>query len=420
MKSGAARPDGPGSERDSARASGPASGPSAGPSAGRPLARAAEDAPLSADAVTGGNAGPLPAVADPSPAPQAGPGNAPATPHSLLELDPPATAALVERLGGRAFQAKSLRRHVFERGVVDYAAMTDLGKALRERLAAELPIFSGQELRRVVSSDGAIKFVTGFEARRGLKGGVETVHLPSSRGAGHATLCVSTQIGCPVRCPFCASGREGLERSLSAHEILEQFVRGRAIAPFDRSVIMGIGEPMLNLKALQGALAVVQGEMGLGARKITVSTVGFPDRLRQAALDNPRFQLAISLHTPFDQERDELVPLMAGIQVDEVLAAADFWFERTGREVTYEYVLLGGQNDTRAHAEELIRRLARRRCSINLIPYNPVEGDPWKRPSKEDVDRFQRALAQGGLVATVRWSKGLGADAACGQLRRRA
>jgi 23S rRNA (adenine2503-C2)-methyltransferase len=336
-----------------------------------------------------------------------------------LALSPAETEAAVVRLGGRAFQAKSLRRHVFERGVVDYAAMTDLGKALRERLAAELPIFSGQELRRVTASDGAIKFVTGFEARRGLKGGVETVHLPSAKGPGHATLCVSTQIGCPVRCPFCASGREGLERSLSAHEILEQYVRARAIAPFDRSVVMGIGEPLLNLTSLQAALAVVQSEMGLGARKITVSTVGFPERLRQAAVLNPRFQLAISLHTPFDEQRAELVPLMAGIPVAEVLSAADFWFEQTGREVTYEYVLLGGLNDTREHAQELLRRLARRRCSVNLIPYNPVEGDSFRRPSKFEVDRFQAALAEGGLVATVRWSKGLGADAACGQLRRR-
>jgi 23S rRNA (adenine2503-C2)-methyltransferase len=184
---------------------------------------------------------------------------------------------------------------------------------------------------------------------------VEAVHIPSrdpASGKG-ATLCVSSQAGCPVGCPFCASGLEGLARNLEAHEIVEQLVRGRALGPVSRVVVMGIGEPLLNLPALTAALDVAHDELGLGARKVTVSTVGFPERLRRAARAGPRYQLAISLHTPDDEQRDELVPAMRGVPVEDVLAAGDDWFAVTGREVTYEVALLAGVNDSSGHAERL-------------------------------------------------------------------
>jgi 23S rRNA (adenine2503-C2)-methyltransferase len=260
-----------------------------------------------------------------------------------------------------------------------------------------------------------------FARERGKDATVETVHIPprdpaSTKGA---TLCVSTQVGCPVACPFCASGRAGLVRNLDAHEIVEQYVRGRALGELSRSVVMGIGEPLLNYEALSRALDVVHDEMNLGSRKVTVSTVGFPDRLRRIAPTKPRFQLAISLHTPDQAQRDRLVPAMKGVPIDEVLAAGDDWFEKTGREITYEYVLLAGENDTREHAERLAERLRGRRCTVNLIPFNPVDDSGFGRPSAQDVDRFQRTLEGRGIVATVRWSRGVGSDAACGQLRVR-
>jgi 23S rRNA (adenine2503-C2)-methyltransferase len=344
---------------------------------------------------------------------------APEGPLPLLSLSPAETVREVLQRGGKAFQAKSIRRQVFERGTTDYGAMTDLPRALRERLTAELPILSGTAAGESHSRDGTVKFLTRLEPRRGIGGAVETVHIKSSRADRGATLCVSTQVGCPVRCPFCASGRNGLERNLEGHEILEQYVRGLGRGPYARSVVMGIGEPLLNLAALEHALDAVRDEIGLGARKLTVSTVGFPDRLRQVAERQPRFQLAISLHTPFDEQRDELVPLMRGVPIEEVLSAADHWFARTGREVTYEYVLLGGTNDTVEHARELAARLRGRRATVNLIPYNPVEGDRFRRPDGEQAERFRAALERSGLVATVRWSKGVDADAACGQLRQR-
>jgi 23S rRNA (adenine2503-C2)-methyltransferase len=374
--------------------------------------------------------------------------NSPMDRPTLLALDPAALHDLVVRLGGQRFHADIARREVLAKGVLDYAAMTSLPQPLRAALSAELPILAGREVERRVARDGTTKLVTAFPRRNARGDGdttVETVHIPPLQSARPApsrlrgenrvdvenedededepgaipgaTLCVSTQAGCPVGCPFCASGLAGLARNLEAHEIVEQYVRGRAIGPLARSVVMGIGEPFLNLANLTAALTVVAEEMGLGARKLTVSTVGFPDRLRKAAREKPRFQLAISLHTPDQEQRDVLVPAMKGVPIEEVLAAGDDWFDVTGREVTYEYVLLGGLNDSLAAAERLARRLAGRRCSVNLIPYNPSPEMPFERPGALAAEAFRDHLRERGVVATIRWSRGLDGAAACGQLR---
>ena len=322
-----------------------------------------------------------------------------------------------EAHGGRGFHARVARREVLTRGVTDAREMTGLPTQLREALAAQVPLLAGREVDRRRARDGTTKLLLEFPGDPEVT--VETVHIPPSRaGSGKgATLCVSTQAGCPVACPFCASGMAGLARNLEAHEIIEQFVRGRAVGPLGRSVVMGIGEPLLNHEALTAALEVVHGDLGLGARKVTVSTVGFPDRLRRAARQEPRYQLAISLHSPDQAQRDELVPAMAGVPIEEVLAAGDDWFEVTGREVTYEYVLLGGVNDGAGHAERLAEHLRGRRATVNLIPYNPTPGLPYARPEPARVDSFADSLREAGLVATVRWSRGLEEAAACGQLR---
>jgi len=344
---------------------------------------------------------------------------------SLLALTPAELATRVVELGGQAFHARIVRENVLAKGLTDYAAMSSLPAALRAALARELPVFAGKELARSTAADGTTKLLLEFPREKAADATVETVHMPSlytdeeGERLGAATLCVSTQVGCPVGCPFCASGALGLMRNLRAHEILEQYVRGRSLGPLARSVVMGMGEPLLNYTALSTALDAVHDEMGLGNRKVTVSTVGFPDRLRKLAPDRPRFQLAISLHTPDQEQRDVLVPAMKGVPIDEILAAGDDWFQHTGREVTYEYILLGGENDTPGHAERLVRRLARRRCTVNLIPFNPVEASPYRRPSASAVATFRERLVQGGLVATVRWSRGIESDAACGQLRVR-
>jgi len=346
--------------------------------------------------------------------------------ETVLALDLPALERRVVELGARPFHARIVRANVLAKGLLDYEQMTSLPARLRAELAAHLPILAGEELDRSVAPDGTTKLLVGFPARRGgASAAVEMVHMPSLYAAEEgdtqkgATLCVSTQIGCPVACPFCASGQLGLLRNLASHEILEQYVRGRALGTLGRSVVMGMGEPLLNYKNLATALDAVHDEMGLGSRKVTVSTVGFPDRLRRIAPERPRFQLAISLHTPDQEQRDVLVPAMKGVPIEEVLAAGDDWFARTGREVTYEYILLGGENDTRGHAERLVERLRGRRCTVNLIPFNPVDESPYRRPRADEVEAFRRILAESGIVATVRWSRGVESDAACGQLRAR-
>lgn len=341
---------------------------------------------------------------------------------SLLAHEPAELEEVVLRLGGRPFHARVARREVLGRGTLDYGAMTSLPAGLREALAAEVPILAGREADRTVARDRTIKLLIEYEREGGQDALVETVHIPprkpeSTKGA---TLCVSSQVGCPVACPFCASGLAGLSRNLAAHEIVEQYVRGRALGPLSRSVVMGIGEPLLNWTNVKRALDVVHDEMDLGARKLTVSTVGFPERVRRAAREHPRFQLAISLHTPDDDQRAELVPAMASVPIEDVLAAGDDWFEVTGREVTYEVALLGGVNDSLGHAQRLAERLRSRRATVNLIPFNPSPELPYRRPTPEAVEAFRAELEAGGVVATVRWSRGLDGSAACGQLRIRA
>jgi 23S rRNA (adenine2503-C2)-methyltransferase len=335
--------------------------------------------------------------------------------RTFFALSAAEAEAALEALGGRPFHARIVRREAAQRGVLDYAAMTGLPAALRARLAAELPLLAARELTRRGARDGTQKLLLAFPDGRS----VETVWLPSRKAATGATLCVSTQVGCPVRCPFCASGKDGLVRNLEAHEIIEQYLFGRAIGPLSRSVVMGIGEPLLNFANLSLALDFVRAEIGLGARKITVSTVGFPERLARVAESSPAFQLAISLHSPDDEQRWELVPAMHGVPIEDVLDAGDHWFAKTGREITYEYVLLGGTNDTPGHATRLAQRLHGRRATVNLIPYNPVDGARYGRPSPTTAENFRATLEQAGVVATVRWSRGLESDAACGQLRLR-
>ena len=343
----------------------------------------------------------------------------------LLALSRAELKERVLELGGRAFHAKIAREALFA-GARSYAEMTSLPAGLREALQAEVPLLSSELRHTTRATDGATKLLLGFPSRDRGSDEVETVYIPphNPKSPKGATLCVSTQVGCPVACPFCASGLAGLVRNLGAHEVIEQFLRGLEVGKIGRAVVMGIGEPLLNYKSVRAALEVVNEELGIGARKVTLSTVGFPERLREVAPTKPPFQLAISLHTPFDGERDVLVPAMKGVPIEDVLAAGDHWYRETHREVTYEYVLLGGYNDTPRHAAELGRRLRGRRATVNLIPWNPLTKAPgddplpsYKRPHAETVSAFQEDVQAAGTVTTVRWSRGLESDAACGQLR---
>jgi 23S rRNA (adenine2503-C2)-methyltransferase len=240
------------------------------------------------------------------------------------------------------------------------------------------------------------------------------------------TVCLSTQVGCGMGCVFCASGLKGVERNLSVDEILEQVLQLRNLLPPEETVthvvVMGMGESLANFDNLIAALDRLcsAGEgLGISQRRVTISTVGLPEKIRKLAALNRQYHLAVSLHAPTEALRNTLVPVNEAIGLGAVVAAADAYSQQTGRQVTYEYVLLRGLNDRPADAEALGRLLAARRAHVNLIPYNPVAGLPFERPDAKAINRFVAILRDWSVSVTVRKTKGRAIDAACGQLRRR-
>lgn len=334
---------------------------------------------------------------------------------SVLSLSSDELRALVLEGGGKPFHHTSLLTWLYQRGATNFALMSDLPEELRRFLAERIELLGSRIVDRRLAPDGTAKLL--IEMHDGEK--IETVVMPGSTEEKGWTICVSTQVGCPVACRFCASGAHGVVRNLEWWEIVEQFLHARTVHPIARAVIMGIGEPTLNIENLVKALGIVtdtQG-FGLGARKITISTVGYPDKIAKLAKTGKPYNLAVSLHAPSDALRQEIIPTMRKTSIEEIIAAANGYFEETGREVTFEYVLLAGTNDLPQHADELARRLRGTRSTVNLIPYNPIPGSPYKRPSLGAVNLFQRTLERAHIPTTVRWSKGVEADAACGQLR---
>lgn len=330
----------------------------------------------------------------------------------ILSLHPRELTLLVEQAGGKAFLAGSIRKWILERGVDDFTKMSDLPKAVASRLSELAVPLESQILQKRTAPDTTVKLLLQLSDGQTI----ETVWMPGDSGG---TVCISTQVGCAMACRFCASGLNGVVRNLQKHEILEQLVRARQVAPFGRVVVMGIGEPALNMDNVFAALEVATSPDGLGisARKITISTIGLPDKIVAFAKENKPYNLAISLHAPTDAQRHQLIPTSKKVSIRDLIGAAHYYFEKTGREVTFEYVLLRNVNDLPAHARELARVLHGVRGTVNLIPYNPIPGSPYDRPTEDSARAFREILRKLGLVATIRWSKGVEADAACGQLR---
>ncbi len=278
------------------------------------------------------------------------------------------------------------------------------------------PLLRSHVLLQSDSSDGASKILLRFAD--GVS--VEAVSMPGTRGR---TVCISTQVGCPVRCTFCASGLEGLERNLSAGEILEQMLQlQRTNGPFQRMVVMGMGDAGHNLEAVLAALDswILPDGAGFSARRITLSTVAPRGALARLAEWGRPITLALSLHAPEDDLRHQLVPGVAKRTIAETLAEADALFAARGREYTVEYVLLAGVNDAPSQASALADLLHSRRCHVNLIPWNSVTEMDWETPSRTVANTFAQVLAARGIPTTLRHSLGGEANAACGQLRRQA
>jgi len=326
-------------------------------------------------------------------------------------------AWLVER-GAPRFHARQVFRWVFDRRAESFAEMTDLPRRLRDALARDWTVLQGELAHHGVAPDGTDKLLIAL--RDGKR--VECVLMAED---DRRTVCISSQVGCGMGCVFCASGLRGVERNLTTGEILEQVLRLRNLLPegerITNLVVMGMGESLANLDNLIPALDRLCSPdgLGLGQRRITISTVGLPDKMRKLAEMDRQYHLAVSLHAAIPEVRDRLVPINARVGLDAVMEAADGYFHRSGRQVTFEYVLLGGLNDRREDAEALGRLLAGRKSHVNLIPYNVVEGLPFRRPSDTTISRFVALVRSFGVSVSVRKTKGREIDAACGQLRRR-
>jgi len=338
-------------------------------------------------------------------------------PLPLLSLPAAAAEALVARHGGRPVHARALRRTLLRVGAreLDRVAPRDLllPRGLLAALADAGVVATATQVRAEAGAgDGSIKLVLGLADGRA----VECVVMPA--GGGGASLCVSSQVGCPVGCPFCASGIGGLVRNLESHEIVEQFVHARARADVRRAVVMGIGEPLLNYEAVMDALGVVADEMGLAETRLVISSVGFPDRVRRLAASGRRFGLAISLHAVTDELRSRLVPGLRGVTVREVVEAARAWAAAARGRVQFEYVVLRDVNDDPAACDELARLLLGIPAYVNFIAWNEVPELPFRAPDEGRVAALVRRARDLGLVATRRRTLGSAATAACGQLRR--
>jgi 23S rRNA (adenine2503-C2)-methyltransferase len=336
----------------------------------------------------------------------------------LLDSSTTDLATWMTERGHRSFHARQVVRWVFEKRATTFDEMSDLPKSLRHDLAEHWTIFETEVGHHQVSPDGTDKLL--LTCRDGRR--IECVLMAED---DRRTVCISTQVGCGMGCVFCASGLKGVERNLTTGEILEQVLRLRNLLPPDERltniVVMGMGESLANLEHLIPALDRLCSREGLGLsqRRVTISTVGLPEKMHRLAQMDRQYHLAVSLHAAIEEVRDRLVPINERVGLSAVMEAADAYFQRSGRQVTFEYVLLKGINDRPEDAQALSRLLARRKAHANLIPYNPVAGLPFERPKPESVRQFVETLRAGGVSVSVRKTKGRSIDAACGQLRRR-
>jgi len=358
---------------------------------------------------------------------------------NLLGLDARRLQSYCAGLGEKPFRAKQLMRWIHHAGVDEFGAMTDMSKALRDALAREAVIAAPRVLRDTTAADGTRKWLLDV----GTGNAIESVFIPEEK---RGTLCISSQAGCALECSFCSTGRQGFNRNLTVEEIIGQlWLAARALRacaaqggevrtaqsavgdigkgaaterPISNVVMMGMGEPLANFENVVTAMRLMLDDhaYGLSRRRVTVSTAGLVpgiDRLREEC----PVSLAVSLHAPNDELRNELVPINRKYPIKELLAACLRYVEAAPRGyVMFEYVMLAGVNDNVFQARELAALVKDVPCKVNLIPFNPFPGVQYERSSPGAIDRFREVLMQAGLIATVRKTRGEDIDAACGQL----
>lgn len=342
-----------------------------------------------------------------------------ATRINLMDLDAVSMREFFVSIGEKPFRADQVLKWIYHAGVIDFADMTNLGLALRTRLNELAIIEPPRILREQKSTDGTVKWLMGF----GGGNAIETVFIPETN---RGTLCISSQVGCALNCSFCSTGAQGFSRNLSAGEIIGQVWQAAQSLGHERNgtrritnvVLMGMGEPLLNFEAVLPALALLRDDLGFGmaAKRVTLSTAGLVpgiDRLR----DTIDVALAVSLHAPLDDLREELVPLNRKYPIKVLMEACQRYVsDKHKRSVTFEYTLIDGVNDHPEHARKLVKLLRQVPSKLNLIPFNPFPGTQYRCSSAAAIREFQEIVMRGGIIATVRKTRGDDIDAACGQL----
>ncbi|MBH8556197.1 23S rRNA (adenine(2503)-C(2))-methyltransferase RlmN [Nostocaceae cyanobacterium CENA357] len=325
---------------------------------------------------------------------------------SLAEL-----TAWVQHQGQPAYRGKQLHEWIYQKGVRSLADISVFPKQWRAE-AAEVTIGRSTIHHRAVAPDATVKYLLRLADGQII----ETVGIPTDK---RLTVCVSTQVGCPMACDFCATGKGGYKRNLKRYEIVDQVltVQEDFQQRVSNVVFMGMGEPLLNTENVLASLKALNQDVGIGQRSLTVSTVGIRDRIREFAQHNLQITLAVSLHAPNQALREQLIPSARSYPLEDLLAECREYVEITGRRVTFEYVLLAGVNDLPEHALQLAKCLRGFQSHVNLIPYNPITEVDYKRPNRDRIQAFVQVLKQQQIAVSVRYSRGLEADAACGQLR---
>ena len=356
-----------------------------------------------------------------------------AKPH-FFDFTPETFKEFIKDLGLKPFRAKQIMEWVYDKKIANPLQMTNLSKSDQAKLAENCDFIVGATIDHQRASDGVQKLLIDWATHHSppMPGASELTVLQSSSENQtecviiptdkRNTACISSQVGCAVGCKFCASGIGGLDGNLTAGQIIQQVWQLSTLKEVNRIsnvVFMGMGEPLSNFEEVIKAIRTLNAEWGMGisARKITVSTVGLPAQIRRLADIDLPITLAISLHAPNDELRKTLIPWAEYVTIEQLIEAADYFFEKTNREITLEYLLLSKVNDQPQHASELAHIAASIRANVNLIRYNQVRGLPFKRPQTDSVLEFQKVLQNRGINTHIRASRGRDIAAACGQLR---
>ncbi len=333
----------------------------------------------------------------------------------LLNLTLQEFIAELGAMGQQSYRAKQIADWVWHKCVCDFRQMSNLSPRLRDELSKAFCILTGKVVQESRGDDGVVKLLISFPDQQC----VECVLIPDGQ---RRTACLSTQVGCAMGCVFCASGLGGLSRNLTTGEIIEQIFHLQTVCQgrISNVVFMGMGEPLANYAASVSAIRAITDpeRLGISARRVTLSTIGLPELIHRLSAEDLPITLAISLHGPTDQLRRKLIPVAGNTSIEDLIRVGQEFFASRGRELTLEYLLLDGVNDSVQCAREVAQLAGRLRCNVNLIRFNSVEGLNFRRPSEQAVRAFREVLVQSGVNVHIRVSRGSKVHAACGQLRR--